>query len=192
MTKFLKQHSIINLEDNLPEIHDELPVATYALKSDPTGKLYLEQIEDFAMPGKLFGSIGKTADRIVNTYGDRTGVTGMLLTGEKGSGKTLLGKKVALDLKEQGQPIIVVNIPISGDSFGIFLQKLGKPVTLFFDEFEKVYNHPEYQNGLLTILDGVYPIKMLAILTSNDSTKMISPLIDRPGRVYYKIDYKGL
>ncbi len=193
MTKFLKSNSIINLEDNLPEVLDVLPTATYALKMDPTGKLYLEQIEDFKMPDRLFGSIAKTAERVVKTYADRTGVTGMLLTGEKGSGKTLLGKKVALDLMANNdQPIIVVNIPISGDSFGIFLQKLGKPVTLFFDEFEKTYAREEYQNGLLTILDGVYPIKMLAILTSNDQSKMISPLLDRPGRVYYKIDYKGL
>jgi len=192
MTKFLRDHTIINLEDRLPEVLDELPVATYALKIDVTGKLFLEQIEDFKMPEKLFGTVGNTAERVLNTYKDRTGVTGMLLTGEKGSGKTLLGKKVALDLMAQGQPVIVVNIPISGDSFGIFLQKLGKPVTLFFDEFEKTYGREEHQNGLLTILDGVYPIKMLAILTSNDSSKMISPLLDRPGRVYYKIDYKGL
>jgi len=192
MTKFLRDHTIINLEDRLPEVLDELPVATYALKIDVTGKLFLEQIEDFKMPEKLFGTVGNTAERVLNTYKDRTGVTGMLLTGEKGSGKTLLGKKVALDLMAQGQPVIVVNIPISGDTFGIFLQKLGKPVTLFFDEFEKTYGREEHQNGLLTILDGVYPIKMLAILTSNDSSKMISPLLDRPGRVYYKIDYKGL
>lgn len=193
MTKFLQSNSIIQLEDNLPVVHDILPTSTYALKMDPTGKLYLEKIENFSMPEKLFGNIAKTAEKVVRTYTDRTGVTGMLLTGEKGSGKTLLGKKVALDLMaDQDQPIIVVNIPISGDSFGIFLQKLGKPVTLFFDEFEKVYAREEYQNGLLTILDGVYPVKMLCILTSNDQTKMINPLIDRPGRVYYKIDYKGL
>ena len=193
MTKFLKHNSIINLEDNLPEVLDILPTATYALKMDPTGKLYLEQIDNFTMPEKMFGNIEKTAERVVRTYADRKGVTGMLLTGEKGSGKTLLGKKVALDLMAANdQPIIVVNIPVSGDSFGIFLQKLGKPVTLFFDEFEKTYAREEYQNGLLTILDGVYPIKMLAILTSNDQSKMIAPLIDRPGRVYYKIDYRGL
>ena len=194
MTKFLQSNTLINLTDApLPDVHDVLPTATYALKMTPTGELYLEMIEDFTMPDKLFGSIAKTAERVVNTYADRKGVTGMLLTGEKGSGKTLLGKKVALDLKATNdQPIIVVNIPVSGDSFGIFLQKLGKPVTLFFDEFEKVYAREEYQNGLLTILDGVYPIKMLAILTSNDQSKMISPLLDRPGRVYYKIDYRGL
>jgi len=193
MTKFLRHNTIINLEDNLPEVLDVLPTATYALKMDPTGKLYLEQIENFSMPEKLFGNIGKNAERITTTYKDRTGVTGLLLTGEKGSGKTLLGKKVALELMaKEDQPIIVVNIPISGDSFGIFLQKLGKPVTLFFDEFEKTYGREDLQNGLLTILDGVYPIKMLAVLTSNDASKMISPLLDRPGRVYYKIDYKGL
>ena len=194
MTKFAcLNDNTVRLVQSPPVITDVLPTATYALKITPDGELYLEQIEDFSMPDRLFGSIARTAERVVNTYTDRTGVTGMLLTGEKGSGKTLLGKKVALDLKATyDMPIIVVNMPISGDSFGIFLQKLGKPVTLFFDEFEKTYNREEFQNGMLTVLDGVYPVKMMAILTANDQSKMIAPLIDRPGRVYYKIDYKGL
>jgi hypothetical protein len=193
MTKFSINGTVVQLTDHPPRIEDDLPTAIYALKFNPDIGLYLEQIETFTMPEKLFGTIGQTAERVVNTFNDRPGVTGMLLTGEKGSGKTLLGKKVALDLMtNQDMPIIVVNMPISGDMFGIFLQKLGRPVTLFFDEFEKVYSRDELQHGMLTILDGVYPVKLMAILTTNDASKMVQPLLDRPGRIFYKIDYRGL
>lgn len=192
MTKFAESHGRIYLVDSPPEISDRLAADSYALKIDPAGELYLERIARFSLPDEIYGDIDKMSDRILRSYSDRSGVTGVLLSGEKGSGKTLLGKKVALTLLEQGQPMIAVNIGISGDKFNIFLQKIGQPITLFFDEFEKTYDSQESQNGLLTLLDGVYPIKMLAILTTNDSSRMTAPMIDRPGRIYYKIDYTGL
>lgn len=193
MTKFAVNGSVVTIVDHPPVIEQTLPTKVYALKASMEIGLFLEEIEEFSIPDRLFGTVGETSERVIQTFNERPGVTGILLTGEKGSGKTLLGKKVAMDLmKTQDMPVIVVNIPVSGDDFGIFLQKLGRPVTLFFDEFEKIYGREEFQNGMLTILDGVYPVKMMAILTANDSKKMIGPLIDRPGRIYYKIDYRGL
>ena len=119
-------------------------------------------------------------------------MTGVLLSGEKGSGKTLLGKKLAVDLlTRNNQPIITVDFGVSGQMFASFLQRIGQPITLFFDEFEKIYNE-ESQNGLLSLLDGVYPVKMLAILTTNDNSRLSQPLLNRPGRIFYKIDYNGL
>ena len=180
MTKFAESHGRIYLVDSPPNISDSLATDSYALKIDSSGEIYLERIPRFSLPDEIYGDIDRMSNRILRSYADRSGVTGILLSGEKGSGKTLLGMKVALELLEMGQPMIAVNIGISGDQFNIFLQKLGQPVTLFFDEFEKTYGSEESQNGLLTLLDGVYPIKMLAILTTNDSSKMTAPMIDRP------------
>lgn len=191
MTYVHKNNDIYRFVDAKPEFLNDLPAATYGLRVDVTGEVYLEKIEDFDMPSKVYGDIGTRAERIKNTYKDRKNITGVLLCGEKGSGKTLLGKKVALDLLAEGQPIIVVNMAITGDSFGSFLQRIGKPVTLFFDEFEKVYP-PKHQEGLLTILDGVYPVKALAILTSNSDSNMADALKNRPGRIFYNISYDGL
>lgn len=194
MTYFAYQSpTIISLLDEVPNFLDKLPVDTYALKFDMKMGIYLERIGHFEMPPRLYGTIEQTRDRAIRTFETRKGITGILLTGEKGSGKTLLAKSIATKLREeQGISTIVVNMPITGDDFNIFLQKIGQPLCLIFDEFEKVYNRPELQNGLLTLLDGVYPMKLVAMLTANDSTKMISPLIDRPSRVFYKIDYRGL
>lgn len=194
-TKFIinDARTVITFADSVPVVLDELPNGVYALDIDPKGNLFLNVIEDFGVPSELFGNVGTQAERIVNTFNDRPGTTGILLTGEKGSGKSLLGKLVADNLRtKQDMPVIVVNFPISGDAFGIFLQKIGKPVVVFFDEFEKTYHRPDHQNALLTILDGVYPMKIMAILTSNDESKLVDPLLNRPGRIFYKINYEGL
>lgn len=183
----------VTFADTVPRVEERLPTDVYALRHDPKVGLYLERVDEFSVPEKLYGDVRKQAERMVQTFDTRKGVTGALLTGEKGSGKSLLGKLVALTLmKERDMPIIIMNIPASGDDLGIFLQKIGRPVTLFFDEFEKVYGRPEAQNALLTILDGVYPLKLMAILTSNDDSKITGPLLNRPGRVFYKINYEGL
>jgi hypothetical protein len=60
-----------------------------------------------------------------------------------------------------------------------------------FDEFEKVYNNEE-QEELLTLLDGIYSSKKLFMLTSNDKWRVDSHMRNRPGRIFYMVDFKGL
>jgi hypothetical protein len=45
---------------------------------------------------------------------------------------------------------------------------------------------------MLTLLDGVYPSKKLFILTCNDKWRVNEHMRNRPGRIYYMMDYKGL
>ncbi len=60
-----------------------------------------------------------------------------------------------------------------------------------FDEFEKVYEQKQ-QEAILTLLDGVFPSKKLFILTCNDKWKVDSHMRNRPGRIFYMLDFKGL
>lgn len=69
---------------------------------------------------------------------------------------------------------------------------MSQELITFFDEFEKVYEKESIQNELLTLLDGTCPVKMLAIFTINDAFKLVKPLKNRPGRVYYHIEFAGL
>ena len=86
----------------IPEIavavDKQLPVGTYTVKYHPDEGFYLEPIDDFDLPPKLYGELQENADRITSTFMSREGSTGVLLAGEKGSGKTLLAKKLSLDL----------------------------------------------------------------------------------------------
>ena len=72
-------------------LHDTLPVGTYVVKfNSMQGHFYLERIDDFTLPSKLYGDTNRHAERILNTFLDRPAGTGVILNGEKGSGKTLL------------------------------------------------------------------------------------------------------
>lgn len=193
MTHFIRQGNTYTATPEAAiDIQPELPVGTYVVKfNELAGQFFLEEVEGFSLPPKLYGDTLTTADRIFTTFKDRTASTGVLLTGEKGSGKTLLSKKLSIMAKEEGIPTIVVNQPHFGDGFNTFMQSISQPVVVLFDEFEKVYK-PDQQEGMLTLLDGVYPSRKLFILTTNNAWRVDSHMRNRPGRLFYSIKYKGL
>ena len=174
------------------DIHDQLPVGNYVIGNAPYIGYYFEMAEPFQLPPKYYGELPSTATRICNTYADRLKLqnkpTGVLLRGEKGGGKTLLAKKVAADLK---LPTILINSPFSDDGFKSVLAAIG-PSVVIFDEFEKVYGDQSDQNAILTLLDGVYPSQCLFFIIVNDEYKLTDALVNRPGRLFYSLEYKGL
>lgn len=177
---------------DLPVIVNELPVGTYTVGIDEnTKEFFLSRIDDFGKLGKVYGKADDRAERIANTFFDRDGSTGVLLVGEKGSGKTMLARMLSKKLADNGLPTIVINRPFFGDKFAKFLQSIDTPCLVIFDEFEKVYDYKE-QEGMLTLLDGVYPSKKLFVLTSNSRNAMNQHLINRPGRLFYTINYTGI
>ena len=173
------------------DLHYSLPPGNYIVKQDPFENLYLEQIDNFEFKGKRYGDNIKNTERIFNTFMDRSASTGVMLAGEKGSGKSLLAKSLAIKAFENGIPTIVINHPWTGDKFNAFLQSIEQPTIILFDEFEKVYDR-EDQESILTLLDGVFPSKKLFVLTCNDKYRIDAHMRNRPGRIYYMLDFKGL
>ena len=174
------------------DLHEQLPAGNYVIKlNEMSGQLYLETIDSFEIKGKIYGDTVRTATRILNTFNDRPASTGVMLSGEKGSGKTLLAKMLSVKGAEISVPTIVINAPWNGDKFNAFLQSIDQPCIILFDEFEKVYDKDE-QEGILTLLDGVFPSRKLFVLTCNDKWRVDFHMRNRPGRIYYMLDFKGL
>lgn len=174
------------------DIQKVLPAGTFIIKQIPmSDQLYFEQVDDFSLGGKLYGDTVKNCERIIATYNDRPGSTGVLLSGEKGSGKTLLAKLVATRAREAGMPTIVINSPWAGDSFNQLIQGIQQDCVLIFDEFEKVYDE-EHQEAILTLLDGVFSTKKLVLLTCNDKWRINEHMRNRPGRIFYMLEFHGL
>jgi len=174
-------------------LHERLPVGTYSVNFDEcSSQYYLETIDDFQLKGKIYGNVIRSSSRILNTFLDRQRSTGVLLVGEKGSGKTLLAQYTSIvAAKEKGIPTLVINKPWHGDQFNSFIQSISQPVIIFMDEFEKVYTS-EDQEKILTLFDGVYASQKLFLLTCNDKWRMDSHMMNRPGRLYYLLEFKGL
>ncbi len=194
MSYFLKSGNTFRVSSKeAMDLHDLLPAGNYVVKEMPMdGPLYLEMIDSFEIKGKRYGDLDKNTDRILNTFMDRSSSTGVMLAGEKGSGKSLLAKNLAIEAAKRLQiPTIVINAPWVGDKFNAFMQTIEQPCMVLFDEFEKVYDS-DSQEQALTLLDGVFPSKKLFVLTCNDKWRIDQHMRNRPGRLFYMLDYKGL
>lgn len=185
-------NSVLLRDPEVMNFHDKLPAEVYTIREKPlTDELFFEQIDHFNIPEKRYGNNDKYAERILHSFNARASATGVLLCGEKGSGKSLLAKTLSYEAIKLGFPVIVINSPRTGESFFQMIQRVEQPAVVLFDEFEKTYDM-EKQKEVLTLLDGMYPSNKLYIFTVNDKWKLDVNMRNRPGRIFYSIDYKGL
>lgn len=191
MSYFLKDGNTFTVtnEQNI-DIRNELPVGTYSVMQSMKG-YYLEQQPDIIIDHKVYGDAQKNCNRILNTFFDRRGSTGVILQGEKGSGKTMLAKLLSNDLRKNGIITLLINTPFSGEAFNTFLSSITQPALVIFDEFEKVYS-PDHQNALLTLFDGTHAGQKLYVVALNDYSRLNGFMKNRPGRFYYSFTYEGL
>lgn len=178
-------------ESNSNIYNDLLPI-TYVVKHQPDLGFFLEHASDMSVPAKIYGNPHMLADRIINTFKLRKEQTGVHLTGEKGSGKTLLTKVISKKMREEhSYPTVIVNTPFCGEGFNTFVASIDTPCMFVFDEFEKMYDDDQ-QQAMLTLFDGTRNSKKLFVVTTNTSYRVGEYMHNRPGRFYYHIKYDGL
>lgn len=192
MTHFFRNGNSFRVaDDKAVEVHEKLPVGNYIIKQDMFENFFLEEVDAYTQVRKLYGNTARHAERILNTFLDRSTSTGVLLNGEKGSGKTLLAKTLSIEAAKLEIPTITINQAWTGDNFSKLIQDIDQPAILLFDEFEKVYDEKS-QEYILTLLDGVFPTKKLFVLTCNDKWRINQHMRNRPGRLFYMLDFYGL
>lgn len=180
----------IFLEDMQGHTIDEIPLGNWLVRyDDQKGIFYLDKANDFSLPSKIYGNSTKLATRYLNSYTSWEGNLGVLLSGMKGTGKSLLAKQIC-GMAEL--PVIMIQHAYGGSGFISFLSKISQPVIIFLDEFEKVYQDNEQQNMLLSILDGTFNSKFLFLLTINEIGLMNHYMMNRPSRIHYHEEYKGM
>ena len=190
-------------------VTEQLPTGNYFIKVNEKNGFYLEACPSFTLPSKIYGDKKDFSDVFLNTMlTTREGkTTTALLSGLKGSGKTLTAKQVSLKAADLGISTLILTAPYSGSSFISFLQDVNKAGSfiLFCDEFDKVYHKQEDLNSFLTILDGVASLNAVVLLTMNskvDLEKEENPsnrlkkisyefFHNRPGRAYFNLQFQS-
>lgn len=191
MSYFMQSGDFFTPTPGRDSVLDALPIGNYIVVATDSG-LKFKRTDSFEAPGKMYGRINERASRILATFQDRPRATGVLLEGEKGSGKSQLARNVSYAGYELGIPTILVNQPFCGDAFNALLATIEQPAIVIMDEFEKVYAKQEEQEAVLTLLDGVMTTKKLFILTVNNKFRVNEHMKNRPGRIYYAISFNGL
>lgn len=166
--------------------HKLLPNAVYSVEVDPLGNMFLREAQKkFTFDYKVYGLEKGLVDRVAKTAKSVEGNLGILLNGQRGTGKTVTAK---LMCNELNLPIIVVDRMI--EDCHRFLNTIPQDIVIFIDEYEKIFEE-NYQ--LLSIMDGAMNSehKRVFILTTND-LYVNDNLIQRPGRIRYLKTFKDL
>lgn len=175
---------------------DDLPAGFYRLCYDEKSNKYWLQIANpLKLISKAYGNAYQHQNRIMDTFNERTEIpTTVLLEGYKGTGKTLLAKKLCVDFVNNGGICILQSEPYVGEGYKSFLQKIGQQKIVFIDEFDKVYTKSEQINDMLTLLDGMYPMHALFVMTMNADSRgaRYEYFHNRPGRVYYSLKFGSI
>lgn len=175
-------------------VSDALKPEVYSVSFDPFSGFFLtKQKQKLSTPDRVYGSVQKKVEKILSTYEDSKSSIGILLTGDKGSGKTMTSSLVANRcIEDYGIPVILVEESFDGSGFVDFINQLGECV-LFIDEFGKKFRDRDGgQEALLGMFDGTSSNKRLVLLTENLERNINSYILDRPGRVHYHFRHNKL
>lgn len=159
-----------------------VPVGIYNIGLSMSG-WYLEKYADkFTFDYKIYGLQTEFCEHVLKTYKNTTGNFGIMLTGTKGTGKTVTAKILA---NYFNLPVIIVkDMGDSNQAMIEFLSGFNFDCVLFFDEFEK--NFSDKDSTILQIMDGVYNsgYRKIFLLTTNEMT-INENLVGRPSRIRY-------
>ena len=178
------------------KVIDKLPVATYRVNFDINSGYSLERLSsEFSIPKtqKVFGRREPKVKMIEDAFLDSANSIGVLLTGEKGIGKTLFARMVSTNMANNNIPTVIVDGNSIGKASGLsrYLDTLPSNIMIMFDEFEKVFDN-DMQTAMLGLFDGMSNSKRLYVITANDTYKLTNYIKGRPGRFLFDIQFKFL
>lgn len=176
-------------------ISDQLSPDVYELSFNKDEGHYLIRTGMNQEPEQMFGPMAGKVEKVFKTFERRECSTGVILSGEKGLGKSLFSRNLMQLGIDNYIPIIVVKDLLPGVSN--FIRSIEQPAIYMFDEFEKVFtkgdpDDPSVQDNqvqFLSLLDGIDGTKRLFIITCNNLYRINEYFVDRPGRFYYHFTF---
>lgn len=176
------------------QTYKQLPANTYKVCFNPMSGFSLKLHSDLNVCERIYGNTPNKVDKVLNTFKKFNRNMGIILSGEKGSGKSVFARLLAEKGKELNLPLIIVDEPFKGVED--FLESITQECIVLFDEFEKNFDYGECENNdkttqdkLLSLFDGVDNGKKLYVITCNAIEEISIYLLNRPGRFHYHFTF---
>lgn len=180
-----------NIYDNSMINYDFLPPQAYQLEYSREEGTYLRKHPNIEINEKVYGVHTEKVTKILNSFKNFKRNLGVILSGDKGIGKSLFSKMLSIEAIKLGYPLIIISNYVPGISD--FLNSIDQEVVVLFDEFDKMFpedSQNSTQNSLLSLFDGLSSGKKLFIITCNYLNKLNEFLVNRPGRFHYHIRFE--
>lgn len=170
----------------------KLSAGTYKIAFHKMKGFFLEKNEPIKIQEKIYGNLQNKVDKAFKTFKTSTRNTGIILSGEKGIGKTVFTNLLSKKCIENDMPVLIANNYIPG--INDFINSIHQEVLVIFDEFEKTFKEgsdddkhglTSSQEQLLSLFDGQAYGKKMFVVTCNEVKKLNKFLLNRPGRFHY-------
>lgn len=172
--------------------HDLLPNGTFKVEFSEMSGFSLRLTHDFVHgEEKVYGDHEKKVNKILNNFKVFNRSLGVILSGDKGIGKSLFIRLLAEAAIKREIPVIIVDGAYPG--IENFIDSIEQEVLVLFDEFEKVFRpHDSYnpQDHLLGLFDGVSQHKRIYAITVNKLNQVNEYMVNRPGRFHYHLRFE--
>ena len=198
--KAIQTGTIYRVYDDSMQTHNQLPAQAYLACFDSQSGPFLKKYSDLKISEKVYGVHSEKVDKVLNSFQIFNRNLGVILSGDKGIGKSLFSKLLSIKAIESGYPLIIVNSYFPGISE--YLAEIDQEVVVLFDEFDKTFELSEQsrrdsdgekrspQTEMLTLFDGVAQGKKLFVVTCNDINALSKFIVNRPGRFHYHFRFE--
>lgn len=191
--KAIQTGNTFRIYDNSMKAYNNLPPAAYLVNFSKETGFYLSLYSEIKITEKVYGIHESKVNKVLHSFFCFNRNLGVILSGDKGIGKSLFTKMLAQRGIEQGLPLIIVNKYIPG--IGEYLNSIEQEVIVLFDEFDKTFafsRDEDYdpQAEMLTLFDGIAQGKKLFLVTCNDLSGLNNFLVNRPGRFHYHFRFE--
>lgn len=193
--KAISTGNIYEIFDDTLMTYDKLPAQSYVVRFDKRRGYFLEKYVDIEInEEKVYGIHAEKVEKVLSSFDKFDRSMGVILSGDKGIGKSLFAKMLSAEGMSRGLPLIVVD-KYTPD-IASYLETIEQEVIVLFDEFDKTFGEVKSVDGeaspqtaLLGLFDGISGGKKLFVVTCNELRKLNEYLINRPGRFHYHLRF---
>lgn len=182
--------------DETLKVFDELPPMCYIVRFSKMRGFFLEKYDDISVSERAYGVHDDKVVKVIKSFRRASRSLGVILSGNKGIGKSFFAKMLSDKANKENIPVIVVDRYIPG--IANYIEEIGQEVMVLFDEFDKTFGRVKQAEGaadaqteMLTLFDGVSQGKKMFVITCNELDNLNDYLVNRPGRFHYhfRFDY---
>lgn len=182
--------------DDSLRVYEKLPAQSYVVRFSDRRGFYLSKYVDMEITEeKVYGVHEAKIPKVMNSFAEMNRSLGVILSGDKGIGKSLFANMLSCAAMEQGLPVIVVDTYYSG--IASYIESIEQEALILFDEFDKTFGDVRARDGeskpqtaLLSLFDGLSGGKKLFVITCNNLHSLSDYLLNRPGRFHYHMRFE--